>query len=113
MPRSKRWKDLRQEIAALRKQFLPDPFHPLGQYADAARVQAHTRAFLVLSHAEIESYLEGWAKEIARPAERVWLSSAKITAPLAFLLATLPKRIPLPAPIPAQIPKPPPHSIQY
>jgi hypothetical protein len=105
MPRSKRWKDLRQEIAALRKQFLPDPFHPLGQYADAARVQAHTRAFLVPSHAEIESYLEGWAKEIARAAERVWLSSAKITAPLAFLLATLAERIAVPDTIRAQSPK--------
>jgi len=86
MPRSKRWKDLRQEIAALRKQFLPDPFHPLGQYADAARVQAHTRAFLVLSHAEIESYLEGWAKEIARAAERVWPAPGSEDTELGVLM---------------------------
>jgi len=105
MPRSKRWKDLKREIATLRKQFLPDRFDPLGQYADATRVQAHTRAFLVLSHAEIESYLEGWAKEIARASELVWLSSTKITTPLAFLLATLADRIAVPDTIRAQTPK--------
>lgn len=96
MPKSKRWKDLNREIGTLRKQFLPDQFDPLGRYADTTRVQAHTRAFLVLSHAEIESYLEGWAKEIARASEVAWLSSAKITTPLAFLLATLAERITVP-----------------
>jgi hypothetical protein len=102
MPASKRWKDLNREIGTLRKQFLPDQFDPLGQYADATRVQAHTRAFLVLSHAEIESYLEGWAKEIARASEVVWNSSAKMTMPLAFLLATLAERIEVPSTIRAQ-----------
>jgi len=93
---SKRWKQLKREIGTLRKQFLPDPFDPLGVYPKSIRVQAHTRAFLVLSHAEIESYLEEWAKEIARASEVVWLSSGKITEPLAFLLATLAQRIEIP-----------------
>ena len=93
MPRSKRLVDLDREIEALRRQFLPDPFDPLGTYADSTRVQAHTRAFLVLSHAEMESYLEGWAKEIARAAELAWTSKGKVTTPFAFLLATLAERI--------------------
>jgi len=96
MATSKRWKDLRREIATLRRHFLPDPFEPLGVYAKSNRVQSHTRAFLVLSHAEIESYLEEWAREIARACEAVWTSSGKVTKPLAFLLATLSERIEVP-----------------
>ena len=96
MPRSKRWRDLERETTNLRKHFLPDPFDALGVYPNAVRVQAHTRAFVVLSHAEVESYLEGWAKEIARTSERVWASSSKVTKPLAFLLATLAERIEIP-----------------
>lgn len=93
---SKRLTHLKREIGTLREQFLPDPFIPLGVYPKSARVQAHTRAFLVLSHAEIESFLEEWAKDIARASEVVWLSSHKITEPLGFLLATLAERIDVP-----------------
>src|SRR5262245_43213452 len=96
MPTSKRLRSLTREIETLRAQFLPDPFDPLGQYADAQRVQAYTRAFLVLSHAEVESYLEEWAKEIARASEVIWTTSARMTTPLAFLLATLGERVAMP-----------------
>ena len=96
MPESKRWRDLKREVGTLRRHFLPDPFNPLGVYSNSIRVQAQTRAFLVLSHAEIESYLEEWAKDIARAAEVVWTSSRKITEPRAFLLATLAERIEVP-----------------
>jgi len=93
---SKRLTNLKREIGTLRQQFLPDPFNPLGVYPKPTRVQAHTRAFLVLSHAEIESFFEEWAREIARASEVVWLSSNKITEPLGFLLATLADRIEIP-----------------
>jgi len=96
MAGSKRLKDLNREINRLRNQFLPDPFDPLGNYADTQRVQAYTRAFLVLSHAEIESYLEEWAKDIARSAEKLWDASAKMTTPFSFLLGTLAERILVP-----------------
>jgi hypothetical protein len=96
VPTSRRLKGLDREIALLRKQFLPDPFDPLGNYSDTKRVQAYTRAFLVLSHAEVESYLEEWAKDIARASESIWLSSGRMTKPLAFLLGTLAERIALP-----------------
>ncbi|MFN0243472.1 MAG: HEPN domain-containing protein [Planctomycetota bacterium] len=59
-------------------------------------MQAHTRAFLVLSHAEIESYLEDWAKDVARACEAVWTKSGRPTKPLAFLLATYVERISVP-----------------
>jgi len=90
---SRRWAALQRETELLRRQFLPDPFDPLGQYPSTAKVQAHTRAFLVLSHAEVESYLEDWAKDIARAAEAVWSSSGRVTAPLAFLLSSLGERV--------------------
>jgi hypothetical protein len=96
MANSKRWKDLSREVGALRKHFLPNSFNPLGQYPDLTRVQAQTRAFLVLSHAEIESFIEEWAKEIARASEVAWTSSNKITAPLTYLFATLAERIEVP-----------------
>jgi hypothetical protein len=96
MPRSKRWRDLERETNRLRHQFLPESFEPLGVYSNSALVQAHTRAFLVLSHAEVESYLEGWAKEIARAAENAWKASSRITKPLAFLLAIHAERIGVP-----------------
>lgn len=93
---SNRWTQLKRAIDTLRKQFLPAQFHPLGNYADPTRVQAHTRAFLVLGHAEIESNLEEWAKEIARACEVVWKNSGRVTPPLVFLLATFAERIKIP-----------------
>lgn len=96
MPTSKRWRDLRREIGALRRQFLPSSFNPLGVYSNSSRVQAHTRAFLVLSHAEIESYLEGWAKDIVRTSETAWNVSGKINEPLGFLLLTIAERVTVP-----------------
>jgi hypothetical protein len=72
---------------------LPDEFDPLGGYPDFNRVQAYTRAFIVLSHAEIETYLEGWAKDITSACESVWKSSTRVTNPFAFLLATISERV--------------------
>ena len=90
---SRRLNALRKQITVLRTQLLPEPFDPLGQYPNASRVQTSTRGFLVLSHAEVESFVEGWAKDIARSAERVWSSSGRISPPLSFLLATSEQRL--------------------
>jgi hypothetical protein len=89
---SKRWTTLESEVKALRSQFLPDPFDPLGVYPKSANIQPRTRAFLVLSHAEVESYLEGWAKEIARASESVWDSGRRVTLPLAHLVSNWTER---------------------
>jgi hypothetical protein len=96
MAASTRWKDLEKDINRLRKHFLPEVFSATGVYANSNRVQAHTRAFLVLSHAEIESYLEEWAKEIARKTEDLWILSGKLSEPLAFLVAALGKPLGVP-----------------
>jgi hypothetical protein len=96
MAASKRLKDLRRQVEELRNHFLPMAFNSLGSYPGMQRVHAHTRAFLVFSHAEIESYFEGWAKDIARATEDVWKNSQRITEPLAFLIATLAEKIDVP-----------------
>ena len=93
---SKGWSLLQRELDRLRRHFLPAPFNALGVYPDSARTQAHTRAFLLLSHAEIESYLETWAREVARAAEAIWTSKQRITPPLAFLLSWGDERLLLP-----------------
>src|SRR5262245_1807047 len=96
MSASRRWSSLSKAIADLRSLFLPVPFDALCVYSDTVRVQAFTRAFIVLCHAEIEGYLEGWAKDIARSSETVCKSSARVTEPMAYLLATLSERVDVP-----------------
>jgi hypothetical protein len=96
MPASRRWRDLKKQVEGLRLNFLPPSFNSLGSYPDMQRVHAHTRAFLVFSHAEIEGYFEGWAKDIGRATEIVWNSSKRITEPLAFLIATIAEKIEVP-----------------
>src|SRR5688572_7095992 len=90
---SRRLAALKRDIELLRKQFLPQTFNNLGVYPDSDRVQAHARAFLVLSHAEVESYIEEWAKEIARASEEIWKKSRRIALPVAFLLNWTDKRL--------------------
>lgn len=93
MPASAPLVSARQEIEVLRTYFLPAQFNSTGTYPDPLRVQAHARAFLVLAHAEIETYLEVWAKRLARASQQLWDSSKRISAPLAFLISTLGTKI--------------------
>jgi hypothetical protein len=88
MAQSRRWQSLDNEIESLRKFLLPTKFDSLGQYARPRLTQARTRAFLVLSHAELESFFEQWAKEIARKSEEIWENNRRMTQPLAALMAT-------------------------
>lgn len=98
---SSRFKVLKRETERLRKQFLPIPFDPLGVYPNSVNVQAHCRAFLVLSHAEFESYFEGWAKDIARASEELWNRSSRVSNPLAFLLSASEYRLVPPKKMPS------------
>jgi len=88
MAQSRRWQSLDNEIESLRKFLLPTKFDSLGQYPRPRLTQARTRAFLVLSHAELESFFEQWAKEIARKSEEIWKNNRRMTQPLAALMAT-------------------------
>src|SRR3954462_7392796 len=84
---AKRWAELHRDVELLRRHFLPDPFDHLGRYANPNRVQAHTRAFLVLSHAEIESFLEEWARQLTKACEVVWKKDHRVVGPLPYLLS--------------------------
>ncbi len=59
---SQRYKRLEKRLAALRKSFLPDPFSPTGTYEP--NQSDHTRGYILLSHAEIETYLEDFCGDI-------------------------------------------------
>jgi len=83
---SRQSRALVRQVEQLRRQFLPRRFDPLGLYRNSIKVQLLARAFLVFSHAEIESFLEDWAKRIARSAEEQWQKKTNVTLPLASLL---------------------------
>ena len=105
---NKDWKNCETKVAIAKSDFdagVTDLLRVFGENLarkpdsvqfNRAIFDALTRAFLVLCHAEIETYLEEWAKEIARSSEKVWNASGKITLPMGFLLATLSEGIGVP-----------------
>lgn len=92
---SQLWRQLERGVDNLRHCFLPPAFDALGTYANAQTVHARTRAFLVLGHAEVETYLESWAKEIARTAEVLW-QKGRVTSATTYLFGTLMEKVELP-----------------
>ncbi|MDC6129325.1 HEPN domain-containing protein [Burkholderia gladioli] len=95
MAATSRWVDLETEIEKIRRVFLPAAFDPSGTYPDQLLVHTHTRAFLLLSHAEIEHFLEVSAKAIARTAEDSWKLHGKFYKPTAFIAAAHSVRVPV------------------
>lgn len=100
---SQQFRDLEREIKRLRRELLPKAFDPTGLYPRS--VQTRTRAFLILSHAAIEGYLEAEAKRIARRAETLWNNQGKISAPLAYLIGFSPEETRVLIPSPKRCPK--------
>ncbi|TAL33586.1 MAG: hypothetical protein EPN98_11300 [Phenylobacterium sp.] len=78
-------KALELRLAALRAQFLPASFSGTGTYSSAQLDNA--RAYRLLVHAEIESYLESRALDLARSAFNRWSKSRKQSRVLIHLLA--------------------------
>jgi hypothetical protein len=70
MSTSRRFRTLTKSLDTLRLYFLPKQFSTLGKYT--AREHDLARAYVLLVHAEIESYIEDRAKEIADRAETRW-----------------------------------------
>ena len=97
MPRTARdLRTLERAIKSLRQQFLPKAFDPTNTYKNGRVVQARTRAFLVLAHAEFESYIEDWARELVTKAYAVWKKTGRVVAPLDSLLASHSERLVVP-----------------
>ncbi len=69
---STRFSQFKLNIDELRRLLLPIEFDPTGTYTDADRVTACTLFFRVLSHAEVEAYLEDRVLEIATTAKQAW-----------------------------------------
>ncbi len=83
MEHSARYVQLSARLKTLEVALLP-PLNPTGEYSDFDRIG--TAAYRVLVHAEIESYLEDRALEIAHHAHRAWKLGV-VTRPLLALLA--------------------------
>lgn len=85
MPRSPEYRALQHRIVELRAHFLPQRFHPTGDYTD--RQLDRTGAFIILAHAEIEFFLESIVVETAKNAADAWISRKLMTEPLVSMLA--------------------------
>ena len=91
MAHSTRFRKLRTRIGELRRHFLPRRFDDTGSYSP--RQFDRARAFRLLAHAEIESYLEDVAFDTANKAFRVWIESDIVTVPLVAMVAYVDKNL--------------------
>jgi hypothetical protein len=82
MPVSVLYKDLKKRISTLKKHFLA--FQPSDSHLPIN--QDKLRAFKLLAHAEIESYIENTVLNVWTECEAEWRSNRKVIAPLAFLI---------------------------
>lgn len=84
MRKSQRYRDLVKRLCKLRKCFLPGQFDPLGDYDEDALLK--TLAYIVLAHAEIESFIEDKVEETAYVAIKSWKEHKNITTVLIGLV---------------------------
>jgi hypothetical protein len=84
MSQSKRFYQLRKRLSELRRHMLPSKFSPTGSYSP--REEDRARGYRLLTHAEIESYLEDQARSVVTDRIRVWKNSR---TPSNLLLAFL------------------------
>lgn len=80
---TRRLRALQKRITNLDDTFLP-ALNPTGIYTD--RQYDRVRAFVVLTHAEIEAYIEGAASEILTAAEDTWRNKGRICRCIAALM---------------------------
>lgn len=76
-----------QNIETLRQTLLPREFDPTGNYEDLDKVSIRTLSFRVLSHAEIESYIEDIAISATDTAWKAWDKYGIATRTALSLLA--------------------------
>lgn len=100
MAASVRYRNLKGSLSKLRRALLPGKFDPTGTYRNAQSVQLKAVSFRLLVHAEIESYLEDKALELATEGWGAWKSkriSTDVTvgflAYAGFEMAKPPKKI--------------------
>lgn len=84
MSQSKRFHHLHRRLSELRRHMLPLKFSPIGAYSP--REEDRARGYRLLTHAEIESYLEDQARSVVTDRIRAW---KKNRTPSNLLLAFL------------------------
>jgi hypothetical protein len=84
MAKSDRFVQMEGRLSDLRTHFLPTTFSLIGQYS--ARDLDQARGFVVLAHAEVESYFEDRAREKLDEAEKEWKSKRRCTPLMTRLL---------------------------
>lgn len=77
--------DLEKELFILKQNFLPKRFSPIGRYSE--EIYSFARAYRILVHAELESYLEDRAKELCENAMQVWEEDKRVSKTLLCLIA--------------------------
>jgi len=86
MAQSTRYGELLIRLKAIERHFLPAglKFPPTSQYT--VQEEDHGRAYVLLIHAEVESYLEDRVKEVVQAAQSKWQSHTVCTRTLNRLL---------------------------
>jgi hypothetical protein len=82
MPVSVLYKNLKKRISSLKKQFLS--FNPSDSLLP--QNQDNLRAFKLLVHTEIESYIENSVLAIWNKCENEWKTNKRVITPLVFLV---------------------------
>jgi len=85
MPNSDRYRQLVARVSQLRRHLLPKTFDLTGSYQSKHYDRA--KAFRLIAHAEVESYIEDRVVQVANLAVQRWLSTQTLTACVAALLA--------------------------
>jgi hypothetical protein len=83
---STRYISLLARVKELRRCLLPAKFSKLGIYHDTARITVRALSFRVIAHAEIESYFEERALEIANAAMTAWMTNNHVSPTTLSLL---------------------------
>ena len=83
-PLSVHYKTLRSRLGELRRRFLPRQFSATGVYREHQLDRA--RAYRVLCHAEVESYIEARVQQISDAAIKQWKSNRKVCRALLGLI---------------------------
>jgi RiboL-PSP-HEPN len=85
MPSSQRYREMTSELTRLRHSLLPKKVSPTGVYS--SKQPDRTRAYKVLSHAEIESYIEDIVLSKVNSAYDMWVSQSKPSQIMTCLVA--------------------------
>jgi hypothetical protein len=84
---SGRLEELVLRIKELRRLLLPSKFDPTGTYKDPLRVTTRALSFRVLAHAEVETYLEDRALDVATTALKAWEEGRHVSIVTLHLVA--------------------------